>query len=92
MHKEGIIYLIYNKNLTTNITKKVDFLVIDIFDITPSMSENIIKTHSKPIYLLVSNIVKQSEFNKVIKMIDKLLDVANGLISYDLGILNYYKE
>ena len=49
-------------------------------------------TKDKNIYLKVPNIVKDSEFEKVCKIVDEYLPYAKGLITANLGIINKYKD
>lgn len=49
-------------------------------------------TKDKNIYLKIPNIVKDSEFEKVCKIIDEYLPYVKGLVTANLGIINKYKD
>jgi putative protease len=53
--------------------------------------EDIVENYSNNLYIRVPNIIK-GEFDYIVKLIDKHINVIQGIVTSNLGIINKYKD
>lgn len=53
--------------------------------------EDIVKNYSNNLYIRVPNIIK-GEFDYVVKLIEKHIDVIKGIVTSNLGIINKFRD